>query len=32
MNHWIGRRSTMAADKHMIITSTEFGAAYQIAP
>jgi hypothetical protein len=32
MNRWIGQRSTMTADEHMVIVGTEFAAAYQIAP
>lgn len=32
MNRWIGQRSTMTADEHMVIVGTEFAAAYQVAP
>jgi hypothetical protein len=31
MNRWIGQRSTMTADEHMIIASTEFTTAHQVA-
>ena len=31
MNRWIGQRSTMTADEHMIIASTELAAAHQVA-
>jgi hypothetical protein len=31
MNRWIGQRSNMTANKHIVTVATEFAAAYQIA-